>query len=66
MFKSPPSMGDCNRGKAGANMRHVSEHGQGFMEYSILIVIIAVLVMGVLMLMGPGSVNMYTYITAAF
>jgi Flp pilus assembly pilin Flp len=47
-------------------MRHVSEHGQGFMEYSILIVIIAVLVMGVLMLMGPGSVNMYTYITAAF
>ena len=36
------------------------------MEYSILIVIISVLVMGILVLLGPGSVNMYAYIVAAF
>jgi hypothetical protein len=55
-----------NIGKAGASMRHIAEHGQGFMEYSILIVIIAVLVMGVLILMGPGTIDMYAYITASF
>lgn len=47
-------------------MRHIAEHGQGFMEYSLLIVIVAVLVMGILVLLGPGSVNMYTYIVAVF
>ena len=47
-------------------MMHLFEHGQGFMEYSILIVIISVLVMGILVLLGPGSVNMYAYILAAF
>lgn len=45
---------------------HITELGQGFMEYSILIVIIAVLVMGVLVLMGPGTVDMYAYIQASF
>jgi len=47
-------------------MLRLSQHGQGFMEYSILIVIISVLVMGILVLLGPGSVNMYAYIVAAF
>ena len=47
-------------------MRFLSEHGQGFMEYSILIVIIAVLVMGALVLLGPGTVDMYSYINASF
>jgi hypothetical protein len=47
-------------------MRFIPEHGQGFMEYSILIVIIAVLVMGILVLMGPGTVDMYSYIHASF
>ena len=47
-------------------MRYFAEHGQGFMEYSILIVIIAVLVMGVLVLLGPGTVDMYSYINASF
>jgi Flp pilus assembly pilin Flp len=47
-------------------MRFIPENGQGFMEYSILIVLIAVLVMGVLILMGPGTVDMYSYIHASF
>ena len=52
--------------KVGVSMKHIVEHGQGFMEYSILIVIIAVLVMGILVLLGPGTVDMYAFINASF
>ena len=47
-------------------MKPISELGQGFMEYAILIVIIAVLVMGILVLFGPGTLDMYAFINASF
>ena len=47
-------------------MKTFNESGQGLMEYSLVIVLIAVLVMITLFFIGPGVVNMLTDVAASF
>ena len=47
-------------------MRKLHEVGQGLMEYSLLIVLIAVLVMVVLYFIGPSAGNMLADVASSF
>jgi hypothetical protein len=47
-------------------MKTFNESGQGVLEYSLAIVLIAILVMVTLFFIGPGVVNMLTVVVASF
>ncbi len=47
-------------------MKKFNESGQGLLEYSLAIVLIAILVMVTLFFIGPGVVNMLTDVVASF
>lgn len=46
-------------------MNFLKEKGQGLVEYALLIVLVAVVVLGILMLLGPTISNAYGRIIAA-
>jgi len=47
-------------------MKTFNESGQGLLEYSLAIVLIAILVMVTLIFIGPAVVNMFTDVVALF
>ncbi len=47
-------------------MKTFNESGQGLLEYSLAIVLIAILVMVTLFFIGPGVVDMLTDVVASF
>ena len=52
--------------KVCVTMKIFNECGQGILEYSLAIVLIAILVMVTLFFIGPGVVNMLTDVVASF
>ncbi len=47
-------------------MKKLSESGQSLMEYSLAIVLIAVLVMATVYFLGPSTANMFVTIADKF
>ena len=47
-------------------MKKLNESGQGLMEYSLAIVLIAVLVMATVYFLGPATTNMFVLIVDKF
>jgi pilus assembly protein Flp/PilA len=41
-------------------LSHVSERGQGLVEYAFLLILIAILVLAVLLILGPTIGNVFT------
>ena len=49
-------------------MRHIhfpgpGEHGQGMLEYGLLIILVAIIVMVLLVVIGSGTGNMFSNVT---
>ncbi len=43
-----------------------SERGQGFLEYSLILILVAIIVMIVLVVLGPGIGNLYSNVITNF
>jgi pilus assembly protein Flp/PilA len=45
-------------------LSHASQHGQGLVEYALLLVLVALVVIAVLLLMGPTIGNVFSKINS--
>ena len=57
---------DCHSACAGALMIHFSPHGQGFLEYALLIILVGMAVLIALALFGTGVGNLFSNIVSNF
>jgi hypothetical protein len=57
---------DCHSACAGAFMILFSPHGQGFLEYALLIILVGIAVLIALAIFGTGVGNLFSNIVSNF